>query len=203
MSDKILSPKFRGSYVNVFRPRQINGEGEPKFSTTIVLPKNLATTKQFLASLRAEFKKAMIEKFGKEFPENTLKHFPIRDGDEAVDNDGEARDEFKGCWTISCKNTRQPGLTVLDSGTRRPPEGENEFYSGAYYYASVTVYAWKHATGGRGVSISLSGLCKVADGERFGGGSFSESDFDSVPVDDDAPPPAKPGKGKPPVDDDV
>lgn len=186
MSDKILTPKFRGSYVTAITPRlPKNGKGKAKFGITVVLPKDDPKTDRFLKQLRACFAQSMTEKFGKVLPEKTMKHFPIRDGDDYVDDDGNVREEFAGNWVISAKSDRAPGLSILhEDGTREEVEDRamvaETFYSGAYYYASLTTYAWTHEEGGKGVSVSLSGLLWAGEGERFGGGGYSASDFDEV-----------------------
>jgi hypothetical protein len=180
----LLTPKFRGSYVNVFKPRAVNRDdpnSKEKYGITIVLPKTAPSTKAFLAKLSAEFKAAMTEKFGKVLPQEKCKHWPIRDGDEYTDDDGNVRPEFEGAWIIPAKSDNQPGILVMDEdGTKRAAESEREVYSGAWYHASVTVYAWSHKTGGKGVSVSLSGILKVADDDAFGGSRFSENEFDAV-----------------------
>lgn len=198
---KILTPKFRGSYVSVITPRRPrNGKGEAKFGATIVLPKDDPKTAKFIAALKADFKAQMIEKFGKVLPEASLKHWPIRDGDTYTDNEGNEKEEYAGCWFIGAKNTRQPGLVILNAdGTKEELDAEgralhaDEFYSGAYYYASVTTYAWANEEGGKGVSVSLSGLMKAGDGERFGGGGYTSGDFDGT---DEEAAPARPAAGK-------
>lgn len=186
MADKILSPKFRGSYVSVIVPRRPKtGKGEAKYQATIVLPKGDPKAERFIKTLRANLDAAMMEKFGKVLPEKTFKHWPIRDGDDYVDEDGVAKEEFAGNWVISAKNSRPPGLSILhEDGTREEVEDRalvaEIFYSGAYYYASVNGFAWIHEEGGKGVSVSLSGLLWAGDGERFGGGGYSSNEFDAV-----------------------
>lgn len=189
MSDRILTPKFRGSYVSVMVARKPkDGEGEAKFGCTIVLPKDAPRTVKFIAHLKAIFAAAMVEKFGKTLPDSALKHYPIRDGDsDLLDGDGEPRPEFANAWVISAKNARTVGLSLLNAdGTREDLDSEtraihgDKFYSGAYYYASIGAYAWANPKGGKGVSVSLSGLLWAGDGERFGGGGFDASDFDGV-----------------------
>lgn len=209
MSDRILTPKFRGSYVHVITPRKPkDGEGEAKFGATIVLPKDSPKTAPFIAKLKALFKAAMMEKFGKVLPDAALKHYPIRDGDEYLDDNGDVRPEFEGAWVIGAKNSRQVGLCLLnEDGTREELDSETraihaeKFYSGAYYYASVSAYAWSNPKGGKGISVSLSSLLWVADGERFGGGGYDASDFDGVAAGGSEKPAGKKTKS-PPVDDD-
>jgi ssDNA-binding protein len=185
MPTNLTTPVFRGSYVNLFTPRSV-GNGEPTYGMSIVLPKDKPSTKQFIASLKKSFNDAMTEKLGKVVPEAQLKHYPIKDGDLLVDDDGEIKPETKGCWVINAKNKDQPGMLVKDEdGTKREPLGKQEMYSGAFYAASISVYAWKHETGGKGVSVSLQGVMKMRDGEKFGGNGFKASDFDNVKDDTD------------------
>lgn len=200
MSDKFLTPKFRGSYCHLLTPQKSKEEnGKENYSITIVLPKANPETKKFLAQLKAAFKADMIEVFGKELPETALKHYPIKDGDTHLNSDGDPITEWAGCWVMSAKNASKPGISVRAPDGRRwtmnkqsgewvnkdgedlPADLDTEVYSGAWYYASIRTFAWKHETGGKGVSISLSGVLKVGDDKPFGGSSFSESEFDEVP----------------------
>jgi hypothetical protein len=185
-ANRFLTPKFRGSYVTVFKPRRVGDDGDEKYGITIVLPKGAPETKAFIAKLEKEFKVAMTEKFGKILPFTSCKHYPIRDGDEYLDNDGNPRPEFENSTIIPAKSASQPGIMVKDAdGTKRAPESEREIYSGAWFYASVSVYAWANKKGGKGVSVSLSGVIKVADDDAFGGSRFSENEFDELPEGDE------------------
>jgi len=172
---KLVTPRFRGSYVTLLKPRAI-GDGDPEYGMTVVLDKDDDDHIKFLSRLKKEMKAAMLDKLGKEIPFEKCKHFPISDGDDSE------QEEFHGKWLIRTKNKRQPGILVLDNdGTRRAIEKESEIYSGAWYHASIKPYAWANEFG-KGVSISLNGVLKVDDDEQFGGNSFSESDFDDVPA---------------------
>jgi hypothetical protein len=171
-SPKLVSPKFRGSYVNVMKARAI-GDGDPEYGMTIVLDKEDDEHLAFLAKLKKAMKAAAAEKIGADVPPEKWKHYPITDGDDSD------QEEFHGKWLIRTKNKRQPGILVLEEdGTRRAVERESEIYSGAWYHASLRPYAWKNEFG-KGVSISLNGVLKVQDDEQFGG-SFNEGDFDEV-----------------------
>jgi hypothetical protein len=199
MSDKFLTPKFRGSYCHLLKPQKAKEEGgKDNYSITMVLPKKDKATIKFIAELKAAFKADMVETFGKEIPESALKHYPIRDGDEIVDDDGNTRPEWEGCWVITAKNSNKVGIQVRAEDGRRwtrnnqsgewsnkdgddlPADLNADIYSGAWYYASVRTFAWKHETGGKGVSVSLSGVLKAQDDKEFGGSTFSESEFDEV-----------------------
>lgn len=166
----IITPEFRGSYVNVVRPRAIEEGKEPEYSITVVLPKNHPQWKQFLARIEADVSKVLKAKFGQDtLPHSKLKHWPIQDGD-ASDNP-----DWAGHWTMRLKNKSKPG--ALDKNTKQPLLFEEQLYSGAWYIASMNVYAWEHKTGGRGVSFGLNNLLKTKDDEQFTSRSKAEDDF--------------------------
>lgn len=179
MADKLITPKFRGSYVHLMKPHKIDDDSEPSYGITIVLPKDKESTDEFLEQLTAAAKKAIKEKGltgkdGEPLSISKIKYPLYKDGDEFEDNP-----EYAGCWIIGARNKRQPGILVKDEdGSRRAVENESEIYSGAWYHASVKVFAWSNKFG-KGVSVSLQGVLKVKDDEAFGS-SFDESDFDEV-----------------------
>ena len=207
MADKILTPKFRGSYVSVITPRRPkSGKGEAKYQCTIVLPQDDPKVMRWMPKLEANLNDAMVEKFGKIHPQKLHKHWPIRDGNDYIDEDGIPKEEFAGNWVIGAKNSRPPGLSILhEDGTREEVEDRalvaETFYSGAFYYASINSFAWQNEEGGKGVSISLSGLLWAGEGERFGGGSFSASEFDGI--NETAPPPKRKAAPAPATEDDI
>lgn len=198
-SPKFTTPKFRGSYCHLLKPHKIGDDDNsaPKYGMMIVLPKDEEATDAFIAKMHKFMKADMTEKFGKALPFEKCKHFPIRDGDEMTDDNGDQIEQFAGMWVINASNKDQPGLLVQDEdGSRRAIERDSEIYSGAWYHASVSVYAWNNKFG-KGVSVSLSGVLKVDDDEKFGGSSFSEDEFSDVGAK------KKPaGKKKPAADDD-
>ncbi|UOF83008.1 hypothetical protein [Caudoviricetes sp.] len=181
---KLVTPVFRGSYVYLTKPRiNKNKPDEPgKFQMVIVLPKNKPETKEFIKKLEKLFVTTMTEKFGKAIPFTACKHYPIKDGD-LPNEDGEVNEAHAGCWTISASNKFKPQALTL--------QGEeiidaDELYSGAWYRASIGAYAWKHESGGKGVSVDLKNVLKVKDDTRFGGGGNAKDDFAEF-IGEDAP----------------
>lgn len=171
---KIVTPEFRGSYVTLVKPRAIEEGKEPKYSMNIVLKKKDPETIKFIKRLEAAFQAEMIETLGKALPFAACKHYPIRDGNKP-NEDGEVSEITKGCWVITASNKFKPGC-IDKNGNKLI--SEDELYSGAFYRASVSAWAWKHATGGKGVSVNLDNVMKIKDGDRFGGGSSAEADFE-------------------------
>lgn len=171
---KIITPEFRGSYANLVKPRAIEEGQEPKYSITIVLKKKDPETIALIKKLEAAFNVAMIEKLGKAIPFAACKHYPIKDGNKP-NEDGEVSEITKGCWTFAASNKFKPG--VIDKNGNKL-FSEDDLYSGAWYRASISAWAWKHATGGKGVSVNLDSLMKIKDDGRYGGGSNPEQDFE-------------------------
>lgn len=167
---KLITPVFRGSFVTLVKARSIEEGQTPKYSILAPLSKTNKEATAFIAKLRAEIARVVLAKFGKAIPEKALKHFPIRDGD-TMEQEG-----FAGHWCISASNKFKPG--VVD-GAGNKLFSEEDLYSGAWYRASISVWAWSHKTGGKGVSINLDNVLKTKDDEKIGGGTKAEDDFKS------------------------
>lgn len=163
MATKIITPEFRGSFVALDKPQRMKGDddSEPRYQILIPLDKD----DEFWDELEELIEEAAKEKFGK-IP-GKMKN-PIKDGDD------EDYDNLKGHLFINATNTRRPGVVDENLDPIMEPE---ELYSGAWYRASISPWAWSHPTGGKGVSISLNNVMKIRDDERFDGGTSAEEDF--------------------------
>lgn len=158
----IITPEFRGSFVNLAEPRPPAEGQAPVYSMVVVIPKEETA---FLEKLEQEVERVANEKWGKVPPR--LKT-TLRDGDE------EDRPEFKGCIVFNVKSKARPGIVDNDLQPIMDPE---ELYSGAWYRASINAYAWEHPTGGKGVSFGLNNVMKIKDDEAFSGKQAAEEDF--------------------------
>lgn len=187
MPDKMFvkTPVFRGSFVSLVEPRSMKGddgnETEPKYGLMIPLPRGDKKTKLFIAELEKAIIKAYTDKNGKcptvkgkdgkiRPNKDKLKHYPIRKG-ESVGEEG----NFDGMWCIRATTKFKPHF--IDK-TGEKLESEDELYSGAWYRVKLSVWAWAHPTGGKGVSISLETGVKMKDDDRFGGGGNAAEDFE-------------------------
>ena len=174
----IITPEFRGSYVTLVKPRAISDEpdAELKYSINILLPKDSPETKAFIKKLEGAFAASMTEKLGKPIPFANCRHYPIHDGDKA-DDDGNVDEITKGCWVIYASNKRKPGAIDMKGNKLF---SEDDLYSGAWYRASLSTWAWTNPKFGKGVSINLDNVLKVKDDEAFGGRAAPpEDDFKS------------------------
>ncbi|WP_352420759.1 DUF2815 family protein [Proteiniborus sp.] len=179
---KVVTGKVRLSYANLFEPKSINGS-EPKYSVSIIIPKS---DKQQISVIEQAVKNAMERDKGKwngKIPSN-LK-LPLRDGDDERPDD----EAYEDCYFLNANSNKAPAVVGLEkdkSTGKAIPLGEDEVYSGCYARVSVNFYGF-NAAGNKGVACGLGNVQKVDDGERLGGGSSAEEDFefDEVDADDD------------------
>ena len=60
---------------------------------------------------------------------------------------------------------------------KNPIIDKNEFYSGCYGKASITLYPYD-ASGTKGIAAGLNAVMKTEDGDKLGGASNSAADFE-------------------------
>lgn len=183
MSDdgkKILTPVFRGRWPALFKAESVQGSA-PKFGITAIWTPAKFTKKDKVAwkTLLAAMNKASMDKFGKPWknlPGNFKKG--IRDGMEKEDKAGFG----EGTCFANLSTEYRPGVVGPDAQNDKigPEHGnQEEIYSGAYYRATVEVYAFSNVS--KGVGIGLRNIQKIADGEELSdigevGDDFSEVD---------------------------
>lgn len=114
---------------------------------------------------------------------------PLKDGDEKIEEatNPEKYDAYAGMYYITPKAAKAGDFFLFDRDRNRAEA--DEFYSGCYARASLEFFPYAHDKGGKGVSVKLTGLQFIADGESLGGRHRSEDDvmgdFDDGFMDDD------------------
>lgn len=173
MSENVITPEFRASYVHAFTPQTpMKSTDTPKYSVTMLFPLDAD-----LSALKAEAKRAATEAWGADeskWPVNWRN--PFRDQGEKPDSAGYVR----GAKFISARSTEKPGL--IDA-RRQPIIDESEFYSGCYARASVRAFAYggKGTTFAPGISFGLQNIQMTREGERLGSARTKpEDDFEAV-----------------------
>lgn len=162
---KLITPEFRGSFVQVMEPKAFDQSQDPKYSMVIVIPKE----DKFVADLNKMIEKVAIEKWG-ELPKK-LRTF-IKDGDQE-----EEKYDWAGNIVFTASNKSKPGVVVkAESGQLVEPMNNEEIYSGAYYRAAIRPYAYEY-NNSKGVAISLDNVMKVKDGEKFTSRTTAQDDF--------------------------
>lgn len=180
MGVKVKLPKFRASYVNVFKPKAIKGTDKEAYSVMALYPAGAD-----LSALKAAALEAMKEKFGDKaeaIAKNPKFKSPFKDQATLANDDGEMPPGTQaGAIFVNLTNELKPLTLAADCSEITDPR---EFYSGCYAVASCEVYAWDHPTGGKGVTFSLLGIQKVAEGDRLGGSGLRADVSDFEPVAD-------------------
>lgn len=161
---KLVSPEFRGSFVQVMKPKAYSKDQDPKFSMVIPIPKDDA----FQALLDEAVNAAAMEKWN-EIPKKLKVVF--KDGDKE-----DEKYEWAGCRVITASNRTQPGVVVKTEQGLVEVTNPDDIYSGAYYRASIRPYAYEYEKT-KGVAISLDNVMKTRDGEKFSSKTSAADDF--------------------------
>lgn len=173
---KCLTPEFRVSFPNVFKPKAYEQQ-EPKFSITMLFSK-----KTDLKEVKRAALNAATEKWGTK-AESMIKakqlRWPFRDGDvEKADQAGYENTIF---MTASSKADNPPG--VVDNQNNDIINAA-DFYAGCYARAELIAFAYDRM-GNKGISFSLQNLQKLRDGEKFSGRKPASEVFGVVSDDAD------------------
>lgn len=172
--------EVRFSYTNVFQPQPPfnNPAGEPKFSTTILVPKTNQQAKAAIdAAVNAAIEAGVTAKWGGVRPPAPA--ICVHDGDGPRPSDGQPfGPECKGHWvfTASCKADRPP--FVVDAQVQKIINPA-DVYSGCYGNANVTFYAYNQA-GKKGIGCGLNGIQKTRDGDPLVSRVTAEEAFSAV-----------------------
>lgn len=156
-SARFVTPKGRLSYPHLFKPTAFQGEGEPKYSCTLLVAKDAAGNEAIKAIKRLQ-EQALTDLYPGKRPTN-LETWGVSDGDEADDTNA------AGCWIIKASNKVRPGTV---DRTSTAIIDESEVYGGCYGRMNLCAKAYGTANKG-GVTLELVAFQKVEDGEPFGG----------------------------------
>jgi len=162
---KFVTGKVRFSFVHVFEPAETLN-GTLKYSASILIPK---TDKDTVARFNKAFedtKQANAAYFGGSIPK-VLKG-GLRDGDVEKDDP-----IYAGHYFFNANSNEKPGIVDADVN---PIIDKNDFYSGCYGRASITMYPYD-ASGSKGIAFGLNNVQKLEDGEKFGGATSAAADF--------------------------
>lgn len=162
-SIRVMTPKFRVSFPNLFKPKSAFEGQEPVYSVQMLIPKDTN-----IDELKRAAKKAATKKFGDELPKNF--RWPFKNGNE------KNLENYKDMIVIEARSKMKPGVVdrslteIIDAG---------EVYAGCWARATLVAYGYDKA-GNRGVSFGLQNLQKVDEGEAFSGRSNAKDDFDAL-----------------------
>lgn len=172
---KVRLSNVRLTFPQLFEAKQVNGQGDPKFSAAFLIPRDHPQIPEIQSAIIA----AATEKWAAKKDEvlKALKaadKLAVHDGDAKSDYDG-----YAGNYFINASNKIRP----LVIGPSREPlvAADGKPYSGCYVTAIVEFWAQDNQFGKR-VNASLLGVQFLRDGERLaGGGIAAADDFESIP----------------------
>lgn len=175
METKVITGVVRLSYANVWEPKSING-GDEKYSVSLVIPKSDKKTVNAINKAVDAAIEEGIGKFGGKKPNKATLKLPLRDGDTERPED----EVYRDCYFVNANSTTAP--QIVDKKVQ-PILERDEVYSGCYARVSITFYAF-NSNGNKGIACGLGNIQKVKDGERLGGHTNAEDDFDTLEDDD-------------------
>lgn len=175
----ITGPKTRLSYAKIWKAEAMEEGQEPKYSVSLIIPKDDTETldkiKTAIAAARKAGESKLSDAKGKALPEARLK-MPLRDGDAERPDD----EVYAGCYFLNATSRTKPGIVGLEKdaeGKFKQITDEAQVYSGCYARASINFYAF-NTKGNAGIAVGLNNIQKVKDGEALGGRSSADADFD-------------------------
>lgn len=176
---KVLTGEVRLSYCNLTTPRppKDNPNGTPKYSVTLLIPKNdQATVNDIVNSIRAAAQIATNSKWGGYCIPEANQFSILHDGDGVNESGKPYGDECKGHWVLAANSTVKPG--VVDQSNINCDLAPSDIYSGMY--ARVTLRFYGTDKGGNKMCCGLGNVMKTRDGESLAGGASAASDFEGV-----------------------
>jgi hypothetical protein len=166
---KVMTPKFRVSFPNVFQPKAIQEGQEPKYSISMLFDAEAQATADFKKMKQAAMK-AKKQKWGDNPPKNLRN--PFREGSEKSQFEGYE----DGVIFVSANSKQRPGLVDQKVNDIIDPQ---DFYAGCYARATLLAFAYD-TMGNKGVAFLLCNVQKVDDGEPISGKSRAQDDFDAL-----------------------
>lgn len=159
----IVTGVVRLTYLNVFQPRAMQEDQEPKYSACLLIPKTDKKTVQTIKNACEAARLASAALFNGKVPEK-LK-LPIHDGDGEMPNGGEYGPECKGMYVLNASARQQPGLVDRQCN---PILDQTALYSGCWGRVNLNFFAY-NTHGNKGIGAGLNHIQKVRDDEALSG----------------------------------
>lgn len=171
---KVKLHNVRIAFPRLYKAEQVNGQGEPQFSATFIMPKHYQIAKDVQTAIEQVAKEKWTDK-----AEGILKKLKaelklcLKDGDLKEELEG-----FSGNYYLNANNKIRPYVVDRDKTQLNPDSGV--IYAGCYVNAVIDIWAMDNKHGKR-ICASLSGVQFYKDGDAFsGGGIATDADFDDL-----------------------
>lgn len=172
-NQNVVTGRVRLSYEHLFAPYAHQQGAEPKYSTTILVPKSDISTKQRIdAAINATVQEGIQSKWNGVRP--PVLAIPVYDGDGVRPSDGMPfGDECKGNWVFTASSKQAPEVVDINLN---PVIDQTQVYSGIYARVSVRFFPYA-SNGKKGVGCGLGPVQKLEDGEPLSGHVSAASAF--------------------------
>ena len=183
-----ITPEFRASYVTLYEARSVDPAEPNKKNYGVEMwfrvkdtPESLRAGEKCvnIQALTAAAEAACAEKWGPDkakWPKG-LKN-PFKNGDLLTGKNG----AVPGCIIVRASRKESFGPPGVVDQAKHDILDKKVVYSGCYGRAVVHAYAWKHPTGGFGVSFTLDHFQLIRDGEPLGNRLEAQDAFDAIPI---------------------
>lgn len=188
--ERIITPIGRVSFPYLDTPKvwdKNDPNEKPKYSVNLIFSKAEMTPadREALKKLKSACMKAGLDMFPPQKDRNgneiegsgySKKHYswPFRSGTEpsVVGKEGYG----EGTEFVSLRSE----FPVQLLNARKEPISASDIYAGCYARACVTISAYKHIKGGKGVTMFLAAVQKIRNGDPLSSGIDASNDFDEV-----------------------
>jgi hypothetical protein len=155
----IVTPTFRVSYPNVFKPKKNELSGKDEFVLDMWFEKDTDLT-----ALRKAIDDAIVSAWPDE-EERPEIPTPFRDGDKPGKNkNGKAREKIPGVYILKAKSKDAP--EVVDCTLKAITDTE-KFYAGCYARAQLNIKCYDYK-GSCGIGIYVNKIQKLDEGQPLG-----------------------------------
>lgn len=176
---KITLKNVRLAFPALFEAKTVNGEGDPAFSATFIIPADSPQIAEINKAIDAVAK----EKWGAK-ADAVLKQIRaagkvcLQDGDTKAQYDG-----FEGNFFVSARSKVRPLVANKDKSPLT--ESDGVIYAGCCVYAVIELWAQDNGYGKR-VNAQLKTVQFFRDGDAFSGGSRPGTEDDLEDLTDGA-----------------
>lgn len=134
------------SYPHLFTPRQVNNQGEPKYSCNIIVPQNFDW---------GPFQAAIAEGWNAKFPGQAMPQNVKQPFDQVTEG------PYAGFWQIKASTKQErPPQVVMQNREKVAPHQQGELFPGCVVNAYIRVYGYD--TMGQGVAAGLNAIQLVS-----------------------------------------
>lgn len=165
---KVITGSVKLNYVNVKEPRSNLLSVEPKYSITILIPKESETINKVYEGIYNATKNG-LDLWGGQVPSDLISC--LKDGDEV------SREEYKNHFYINATSKYKP--QIVDKDLRLLDV--DKLYNGCVARVSINFYPYNHKeSNNKGISCELLNIQKLQDGDLILNRASAIDDFSTV-----------------------